>query len=448
MSEEAILPGKRLNKPLVHPTTGNVLLPAGTVLTASYIERLQRQGLSEQLAACLVAADASGAAGAPVVRDLDAFEIDIPDLPEILLEFTRPPTPTAGAATAVPAAAAPSYVPTAAAPAWAGGQPAGAAPPSADPVQLPAMPQVPVAPQMPAAPAVPSMRYFHNPQHMLSERALMAAMLSVDSVDQLVRDGKLPSFDPIQRTVQEVIERLAANQSLMANGMELRVVNQPHERSHPVNVFVLSIAMGLALGYDQARLLTLGVSALCHDIGKTAIPIDLLRKNGALSQQEIDLLRAHTLMGKRIMEKLPWATPEMARIVYEHHERVDGSGYPLRLHGSQITESAKIVAVAEVYDALVSDTGYRPRYPAELSYGTIRNGEKMGLDPIVIRAFTRFIFPYPVNSYVVLDNGETGQVLQNSRQDPLRPIIKTGNRTLDLMAYPDRKIANSHYQAY
>jgi HD-GYP domain-containing protein (c-di-GMP phosphodiesterase class II) len=459
VSEEAILPGKTLQKPLVHPTTGNVLLPAGTVLTASYIERLQRQGLSEQLAYCLVTADPTATTGPPVAKGLDAFEIDIPALPEILQEFAKPATPPASATPLpAPAATPPSYVPTAAAPAWAAGQVPGAAPPVASaPVSPPvsaALPSPPVSlpPLPPPAAAVPphmpGLRYYHNPQHMLPERALMAAMLAVNNVEQQVRDGKLPTFEPIERTVREVTERLAANQALMANGMDLRVVNQPHERSHPVNVFVLSVSMGLALGYEPARLMNLGVAALCHDIGKTAIPIELLRKNGALSQHEVNLLRAHTLMGKRIMEKLPWASAEIARVVYEHHERVDGSGYPLRLQGAQIADESKIVAVAEVYDALVSDTGYRPRYPADLCYNTIRNGEQMGFDAQVIRAFVRYIFPYPVNSFVMMDSGEIGQVLQNNRQDPLRPMVKVGSRTMNLIDYPDRKIANSHYQAY
>jgi HD-GYP domain-containing protein (c-di-GMP phosphodiesterase class II) len=454
VSDDVIAPGKKLHKPLVHPTTGNVLLPAGTVLTASYIERLTRQGLDQFLAECLEVPAPGAAAGAtPAVRDLDAFEIEIPALPDILLEFTRPAAPPPPPAVTPPAAAgAPGYVAPAPPPAWAAGQPAapGVPAPAGMPAYVPAgAPAVPPAPPPPpVAPIAPAQRYYHNPQHMLPERSLMGAMLAVDTLDQTIREGKLPGAEAVTRVVQEVIDRLGSNQAMLGNGMELRIANQPHHRSHPVNVFTLSVAMGLALGYDQPKLLTLGIAALCHDIGKTAIPSEVLDKVGPLAPQEIDLLRAHTLMGKRIMEKLPWASPDMARIVYEHHERVDGTGYPLRLDGGRIHEMSRIVAVAEVYDALVSDTSYRPRYSAELSYNTIRNGEKMGLDPMVLRAFVRFVFPYPMNSFVTLDTGEVAQVVTNNRQDPLRPVVKTGARTINLLEQPDRKIVNSHFQGF
>src|SRR5690606_26374053 len=119
-----------------------------------------------------------------------------------------------------------------------------------------------------------------------------------------------------------------------------------------------------------------------------------------------------------IIDKLPWANPLIGTIVYQHHERMNGTGYPMRLQGSQIHEMSRIVAVAEVYDSLVSDTAWRPRYAPELAYNAIKNGEADGHDPNVIRAFLKVIFPYPLHTFVMFEDQTVGQVVQVNRLNP------------------------------
>lgn len=452
MSDTSIAPGKTLTKALIHPTTGNVLLPAGTVLTQTYIDRLARQGLEASLAECLAAPEAGELGGRPEVKDLDAFDIEIPELPDILSQFMP-------AATAAPAAA-PGWVPTGAAAATAHGQPSAPPSPYAVPGQpaaatpattAPAPGWVPTgqaAPAAPAAPPAPAMRYYHNPGHLIPERAVYGAMQAVEGLEQQLKAGQMPSQDAVKRVVDELLDRLAAKAQDLNNGIELRITNQPHAKAHPVNVMMLSAVMGMGLGYTKEDLRTLAVGALFHDIGKTAIAPEVLHKQGPLTPQDIELLRAHPLIGKRIMDKLPWANPTMGQIVYQHHERMNGSGYPLRLQGAQILEMSRIVAVAEVYDSLVSDTEWRPRYAPELAYNLIKGGEKEGYDPNVIRAFCRVIFPYPLHSFVLLDDNSVGQVVQVNRANPVRPLLKIGNSTVDLASQSDRRIVNSHYQAF
>jgi HD-GYP domain-containing protein (c-di-GMP phosphodiesterase class II) len=440
--DELIAPGKRLERPLIHPTTGNVLLPAGTVLSGLYIERLTRQGLLTHLPPCMEGFDPNIHEGAPVrSSDLESFEISVPDLPPILYEF----------AAAVNLQLAPVASAAVQAPLSAEDSPATTSAPLHLPVRSPgegALPPLP-PPPIEAAPALQmGQRYHHNPQHALAERSLLGAMVTVENVDSSLRQGQLPSYPPLATVVQEICAKLNANPNRLNDGLELRVANQPHHRSHPVNVMTLSIAMGIGLGYDTKELFTLGISALCHDIGKSAIPLAVLDKATALAAEDVEMLRAHPALGKRIMEKLPWATADMVRIVYEHHERVHGGGYPLRLKGNQIHDMAKVVAVAEVYDALISDTSYRPRYSAEFSYVTVRNGERLGLDPAVLRVFAKVVYPYPLNSFVLMDDNKVGQVIQNNRQDPLRPVIRLDGQVINLMDAPQIKIKDAHIQAF
>lgn len=439
MSEGLITPGKKLYKPLVHPGTGKVLLPAGTVLTETYIDRLTRQGLDQLILDCLDA-PVGEAAAASGVADLDAFEIEIPALPDILSEFMAPAAPPPPPPAPAQPAAAPAPVPG-----WVhpGMAPPGAVPP------VPGTPAAyaPAPAAAPPRPVAPPLRYYHNPAHPLPERAVMGAMQAVGQMEAQLKAGQMPTQEGLRRVIDEVLERLAKNAQNLNDGLEVRVVNQPHERSHPVNVFILSAVMGMAMGYDQDQLRQLALAALCHDIGKTAIPLEVLDKQGPLTPQEIELLRAHPLMGKRILEKMPWAGPLTARIVYEHHERNDGSGYPLRLQEHQIHEMSRVVAIAEVYDALVSDTSYRQRFAPELAYNAIRTGEKQGLDPRAIRGFLRYIVPYPLHSFVKLNTGEVAQVVQLNRQNPLRPVVKLGNASLDLAQSP-KAIVAAHFQAF
>ncbi|MDB5096236.1 MAG: metal dependent phosphohydrolase, partial [Cyanobacteria bacterium RYN_339] len=312
---------------------------------------------------------------------------------------------------------------------------------------VPAAPP-PVEPPIAVAAQSNVMRYYHNPTHFMPERSLMAAMQVVDEMDAQIRAGSAPVYSSLSRVVQEVIDRLGNNVAALNAGVEVRVVNQPHDRSHPVNVFILSVVIGLAMSYTPEQLLQLGIAALCHDIGKTAIPRDILDKVGTLAAQEVDLLRAHTLMGKRIMEKFPWADPVMARIIYEHHERNDGSGYPQKLQDRQIHEMSKIVAVAEVYDALMSDTSYRSRYKPEIAYNSIKVGDRSGLDPKVIRAFQRYVVPYPLNSWVVMETGEVAQVVQQNKQNAFKPIVRLNGTPVDLGDQSRYSIADSHFKAF
>lgn len=466
--EHGIAPGMKLHKPLLHPVTGKVLLPAGTVLTEGYIDRIGRQGLESFLMECLDIPQVAVATQAPGVKDLDDFEIDIPDVSGMLAEIARQigmgPAPASSPAVAVAGTAVPppapepvfvqvpptvaassGYIPAAAQPAWVPTEGA-AAPPPATPAAAPVAP--PPADVLAVAGQTPVQRYYHNPAHLMPERSLMAAMQAVDELEMAIKAGNAPPYTNIARVVQEVIDRLGSNVAALNSGIEVRVVNQPHQRSHPVNVFILSVVIGLAMSYSTDQLLLLGIAALCHDIGKSAIPREILDKQGPLTPQEVDLLRAHTLMGKRIMEKFPWADPLMARIIYEHHERNDGSGYPQRLQDKQIHEMSKIVAVAEVYDALMSDTSYRARYVPEIAYNSIKVGDRSGLDAKVIRAFQRYIVPYPLNSWVQLATGEIAQVVQQNKQNPLKPVIKLNGNSVDLADQAKYTIANSHFKAF
>lgn len=128
---------------------------------------------------------------------------------------------------------------------------------------------------------------------------------------------------------------------------------------HSVNVAVLSMGMGMEMRLSEDEMHWLGLGSMLHDIGKRDLDPDLLVKKGDVTPSEYEVMREHVILGIQFCEKFPGIPPEVSRIVAEHHERLDGSGYPNGLHGEDLGELGQIVALFEIYDALTNRQPYR-----------------------------------------------------------------------------------------
>ena len=143
--------------------------------------------------------------------------------------------------------------------------------------------------------------------------------------------------------------------------------------------------MGAHLGLGELALGVLRIAAQVHDIGKIALPAEILGKPGSLTELEYALVREHSLIGYRILQELTTEFP-IAEIAYQHHERMDGSGYPRQLAGDAILLEARIIAVADVFDAMTSNRAYRPAMPEDLVLAKIHEMATRQLDPVVVAA--------------------------------------------------------------
>ena len=155
---------------------------------------------------------------------------------------------------------------------------------------------------------------------------------------------------------------------------------------HSERVADLAQKIGKSLGLDSNSLINLQRAAFLHDIGKIGVPIAVLDKPGKLSPEEFNLIKAHAQIGRRILEPIK-AYDEIIPMVVEHHERFDGKGYPDGIGGSSISLGARILAVADVYDALKSDRPYRNGMPFEQVIGIIKQEAGQQFDPVVVNAF-------------------------------------------------------------
>lgn len=193
--------------------------------------------------------------------------------------------------------------------------------------------------------------------------------------------------------------------------------------THSVNVGIYSAALGMAIGLNRNQLIELGVGAILHDIGKTMISSEIIEKPGKLTPAEFEEIKKHTTYGYDILREQPDIPLLAAHCALQHHERIDGSGYPRGLREDEIHQYGKIVGLADMYDALISTRSYRKGYlPHEALDIIFASSGKMDMD--LMTTFRNHIVIYPVGMAVALSTGEQGVVVDVNSKHPHRPIVR------------------------
>jgi HD-GYP domain-containing protein (c-di-GMP phosphodiesterase class II) len=224
-------------------------------------------------------------------------------------------------------------------------------------------------------------------------------------------------------TVNSIIDELLASDDIVVQLTGIRAFDDCLF-THSVNVCVLSIVIGISLNYNKSRLIELGVGALLHDIGKTRISPAILNKPDDLTRRECEQVKRHTTYGFEMLRNCAELSLLSAHIAFQHHERWDGQGYPRGLRGELIHEYARIVAVADVYAALLADRPYRPAYTVNQALNILERMTGVYLDPRPVSALVSNIAVYPVGSLVEINTGCIGMVMEVNKAAPTRPVIR------------------------
>lgn len=242
-----------------------------------------------------------------------------------------------------------------------------------------------------------------------------------------------------KKVVDDLIDEILLNRNLMVNMVDLKIFDD-YTFFHCVNVAVLSLVVGISLGYARSELYKLGLGALLHDIGKVFISKSILSKNGPLDDEEFDEIKKHPRLGfEYLCEHCDFPTKAYLGALH-HHERYDGSGYPMQLKGNDISEIGRIIAIADVYDALTSDRPYRKALLPSDAMEYVMGGSGTMFDPDFVKRFTRKVAAYPLGTVVKLNNGVKGIVMQNYEDCCTRPLLRViGNTGEDKNSYIDLK---------
>lgn len=252
---------------------------------------------------------------------------------------------------------------------------------------------------------------------------------SLDVVKAFMLEAKLGrslEFTDIDYTVDMLVEQVFDQHGLFRQ-MRMMKDKDDYLFTHSVNVSLLCILIGRWLKCEPAVIKELGVAGLLHDMGKIYIPSHILNKPDKLSGEEFEEIKKHTLMGYNLLNKYPWINKEVGNAILMHHERADGSGYPVGVKGYKIGFYASVVAVADVYDALTSSRIYSDKV-SPYTAAEILWQESFGkLDPRISKVFYDKITDFYVGNEVILSNGMKGVVVFVDPSQPTRPIIMVGD---------------------
>ena len=198
----------------------------------------------------------------------------------------------------------------------------------------------------------------------------------------------------VQKQVESIVDELVANRNMMVNMIDLKCFDN-YTYLHSVNVAVLSVVLGLAMNLERTVLTRLGMSAILHDIGKIFINKKIVNKPGILTDEEFEEMKKHSQLGHDYAkEKFKLPLTSYAGII-DHHEKFNGTGYPSKKTGGQISLFGRIITLADIYDALTSERPYRPAMKPSDAIEYIMGNLETIFDPYLATMFIRKIAPYP-----------------------------------------------------
>ena len=206
--------------------------------------------------------------------------------------------------------------------------------------------------------------------------------------------------------------------------------------AHSINVALIANVLAGWLGMNEQDILLITQCGLLHDIGKLCIPDHIIKKPGRLTEEEFNVVKTHPYAGYELLQKQKM-NPHILNAAMMHHERFDGTGYPFGLKGQKIDIFARIISIADVYDAMTSDRVYRS---ALCPFKVIEFFEKEGLqkyDPKFILIFIENVLNTYIQSHVRLSDGRTGEVLMINKHKLSRPLIRSNSSYIDLSKEPD-----------
>jgi HD-GYP domain-containing protein (c-di-GMP phosphodiesterase class II) len=277
------------------------------------------------------------------------------------------------------------------------------------------------------------------PEHVRSEAAQRVARALRSARDAFASQQTLAPglMADLSAAVGRIAEHLLESPDA---AMALDDLAGAHEYTHRHSVNVTALGLLLAREhwrrhgwtdhtgrprYDRIdeQLTKLGIGLLLHDVGKMAVPLEILDKPGPLDEDEWTIMRGHPQAGYDLLES-PTIGPLARSVVRDHHERWDGSGYPRGLVGRQIHEFSRIAAIADVYDAVCSERPYRAAQPPSAGVAVIVQGSGTAFEPGLVATFRRLVYPHPVGSELTLVDGRIGVVCAVDPARPEAPVVR------------------------
>ncbi|NMB06922.1 MAG: HD-GYP domain-containing protein [Tissierellia bacterium] len=247
-----------------------------------------------------------------------------------------------------------------------------------------------------------------------------------------IKIGKKIILTEINEEVNELVDEVLKNDNILGIIRELEEKDD-YTFNHSLNVSMLATMLGKWLGYSMKQIKQLALTGLFHDIGKLKVPDNIINKPGELTELEFGKIKEHPIYGYNILKETVGISNNISLGVLQHHEREDGSGYPLGLKGNEIHEYAKIIAVCDTYDAITSNRVYKPKSSPFFAAEILEEKSFTVLEPRITRIFLDKIAGFYVGCTVLLSNGQEGDIVYIHPQAPTKAIVKIKNEFINFL---------------
>lgn len=257
---------------------------------------------------------------------------------------------------------------------------------------------------------------------------------AVKSMFQDLRMGKAIEAEAVMPIVEEISTSISRNAHALISLVRLKTVDD-YTYMHSVAVCALMTALAKSLQLSEREVRQAGYAGLMHDVGKAAIPLEILNKPGSLTDDEFSIIRQHPVLGKEMLVQANITDPVTLDVCLHHHEKVDGSGYPDRLVGDQISIFSRMGAICDVYDAVTSVRAYKPAWEPGIALKRMASWQGH-FDPVIFKAFIKSLGIFPIGTLVILKSGKLAVVVEQSAKSLLKPIVKAFFSTKSNMYIP------------
>ncbi len=270
-------------------------------------------------------------------------------------------------------------------------------------------------------------------ENTLEERIRAQAMVSIKKWTESRK--RSVEFSSVVDTVGSIISEILSGKTPSGGLAEISAADV-YTFAHSVDVCAFAVFLGVNYGYKKNALLRLGIGSILHDLGKVKVNPDILNKTSSLTEEEYEEIKRHPAMGYDMLldDASRHLSDSSLEIVLGHHERHNGRGYPRGLAGDEISDMVAICAISDVYNAMTTDRVYRKALPVNEVYEMITGLGDINFKHDLIKLLQSSVYPYPVETLVMLSTGQTGLITGNNRNLPLRPIVAILNTSekLDL----------------
>jgi putative nucleotidyltransferase with HDIG domain len=258
-------------------------------------------------------------------------------------------------------------------------------------------------------------------------RLYESAKQTTQVVFKQARLGKTLDMDKCQDLVEEITASLQRNSNALLSIVRLKRADE-YTYLHSIAVCTMMVALGRTLGMDDVSCKEAGLAGYLHDVGKAFIPLDILNKPGKLTDQEYRVIQRHPILGYEYLRSSSSVPDYVSEVCRHHHEKMDGSGYPNKQVGNQISIYSRMAAICDVYDAVTSDRPYKTGWDPAESVAQMSSWAGH-FDRSIYLAFVKTLGIYPIGSIVKLQSGRTAVVIRQNYQDLTKPVIKAFTTT-------------------